>query len=196
MKLSLALAFAATPPPVLALDFMGIRLGSEPSFPQCKHFAYDNPVEYMKPGYGTQPVRPCWLPRPVNGESPRLSTLAIHAAPEHWPESVVTLTAITVDGRIEALTAETQGQAVQEEVLAGLKRKFGAPTKLSSTPLNNAFGAEFRSIDAEWVTEDGRVEMSGIKGRRDSGQVMVITNAGAQAMVEIEQAEQGKKASF
>lgn len=195
-KLSLTLAFCVMATPASALDFMGIPLGQAPTFPECKHFAYDKPAEYMKPGYGTQPVRPCWLSRPLKGESERLSTLAIHAAPEHWPATVTTLTAITVDGRIEALVAETNGQAGQEEILSGLKRKFGPPTKLSSTPARNAFGAVYQSIDAEWVTPDGRVEMSGIKGRRDSGQVMVITKAGEQTMSAIEQAAQDRQPSF
>lgn len=196
MKIATALACCFAPIPASALDFMGIRLGEPPNFAECKHFSYDKPAEYMKPGYGVQPVRPCWLARPASGEDPRLGTLVIHADAEHWPKTIINLTAITVDGRIEALVAATRGEVEQEEVLAGLKKKFGAPNRLATIPMHNAFAAEYLSISAEWHLPDGRVEMEGIRGRRDAGQIMVITTSGDAIMTDIARSTEEKKPAF
>lgn len=171
-----------------ALDFMGIPMGEPVSMVRCVDFKYDNAVEYMKPGYGTQPVKPCWLPdgdrrvRTIPADGPFV--IWIHAAADKWPEGVVRTMGIVIDGKIESITAETRGAVAQESLFAGLSTKFGPPKKLEMVAFQNAFSATYQSIDAIWETGDATVNFRGFKDTLTLGYITANTYAGTAYLTE------------
>jgi len=180
-----------------ATDFIGLELGKPLDMVRCVTFSYADPAVYLKPGYGKQPVYPCWVPSADKSDKVVRSTgMYVVIVQTDVPEGVSMLMPILFDGSIEVVVAETRGLAVQEELVAALVRKFGEPTKRTVEHPSNAFGATFPSINAEWVLPDARVEFSGVKGSVKNGRITVMTTRGEELMQAQAEAEQGKKIGF
>lgn len=89
------------------------------------------------------------------------------------------------DGALQVLVVPTAGASVQDDVLADLVSKYGAPTSRSSRQVGNAQGAVVQALRATWALDTLRVEFIGVAGRLDMGSVLIGTPAGVQARLQL-----------
>src|SRR5262249_47195460 len=65
-----------------------------------------------------------------------------------------TLTVTVLEEKIMGISFVTNGFSDTDRVVSALIEKFGAPTKSTSTPLENALGAHFRRVECNWLRQD------------------------------------------
>lgn len=94
-----------------------------------------------------------------------------------------TLAAYLLDGRLERLAFSTDGYSSQERDLAELTQKLGEPSTQTTSTKQNAFGAQYESITAQWSLGDViTVTFTGTTHRIDEGRVVLATRAGDEAL--------------
>ncbi len=180
-----------------AADFIGIELGKPLDMVRCVTFSYSDPAVYLKPGYGKQPIYPCWVPQADKRDTVvRATGMYVVIVQADVPEGISMLMPILFDGSAEVVVADTRGLAVQEGLATALAKKFGEPTKHSVEHRSNAFGATFPSIKAEWLLPDARVEFNGVNGNVKNGRITIMTPRGERLMQAQAEAEQGGKVGF
>lgn len=86
-----------------------------------------------------------------------------------------------VDRKLVHATIYTRGIPHHEEVLAALTEKYGRPSGVTATTVQNRMGAKFESVEARWQIGDMRVDYVSSAGRIDRGLIVVSTPEGAAA---------------
>jgi hypothetical protein len=98
------------------------------------------------------------------------------------------MSAFVLDHNIEAISFSTGGLDTNESVLAALREKYGQPAAIHTTPMQNAFGAQFQAIVAIWHVGDITVTYEAGNLDMTSGSVEIATSQGEAALAEIAQA--------
>ena len=80
-----------------------------------------------------------------NGYDQRLTRL-----PRNKPDYLAVVEVAAKDGKVENVTALTEGLPVQGEVFKALRSKFGAPKELSREAVRTGLGTTFGRIRARW----------------------------------------------
>jgi hypothetical protein len=95
------------------------------------------------------------------------------------PSIAAGVSALLIDGRLESVSIDTAGLSNQDQVMAALKQKYGAPTSTNETKKQNSFGAVFNSHFAVWKFANLTVVFKGTTSHIDSGLVNIETKKGA-----------------
>lgn len=80
-----------------------------------------------------------------------------------------------IDGKIEYLSFNTNGYAVQDEVFKALKNKYGSPIWNKNQPYKNMFGKQAIAYQAIWLIFSDRLYFSGFSDQIDKGSVIFTT---------------------
>ena len=153
------------------LTVFGFELGKPLTLPECPYTTL--PGDNFKL-YEVVPPRTCYQePRAVNGYG--IPVREIDFGKTSAPPYVLywRMFAVEQGGDLIGVRFSTPGISAQDVVLGELRRKYGAPTSISSEPLQNAFGATFDSVSALWRGGAVDVTFEGTFGRLDRGEVTI-----------------------
>lgn len=158
-------------------DIVGIELGVDGyTVPECNRQNEDGFNVYSIP-YGP---RPCTANSHASLNSPPTSEpdLGATTGPREIevqidPPFGVKSHAIVrmAGGRIERVLIPTSPVDAQRNVLDALTEKYGKPTSLQVRPMQNAFGAKFDSIEANWNLPSLEISFIG-SGNLDEGVIV------------------------
>ena len=129
------------------LTAFGFEIGKPLYLPECEF----NPV--LK--YSGPQKKICMEPRGLTS-----SFVSVHFPSNERP-SLLSTDAVSVKlfiGNLEALGFGTKGFESKETVLQTLEQKYGKPTRLIETKVQNRLGAKFDSFLATWEFADLYVE--------------------------------------
>lgn len=99
----------------------------------------------------------------------------------HWPHNYklyfpgsikggTSLSGFAINGAVESISLGTGGLIVEDQVLAGLMKKFGKPTILKTSTMLSSDGKSAKFKAATWINDELQVEFQGVRpGRRKSG---------------------------
>lgn len=90
-----------------------------------------------------------------------------------------------VNGNLEGISFNTLGLSTQDQVLQSLTDKYGPPTESKTVEEQNRMGAKFHVIFASWKLRGLNVEFEGAAGSFDSGLVIIETDKGAAARLQV-----------
>ena len=168
----LALSLLTASAPVLASEptaIFGIELGKPLTLPECSYQIgggmklYDT-VQQAKCKEDQRPDRAIGVTwTPVNFPADQAPVIA------KWTY----VNAYMLNGIVEGIEFPTAGVSSQYVVLTQLKQKFGAPSAVSTRSAQNAMGAAFSVIEAEWHTGAITVSFHGALDQFDKGRVEI-----------------------
>lgn len=151
-------------------SFLGVQLGAEFDMPKC--------VSNHKIRSYEQPVTPCWGDEVFITE-PDISTgsfeVGVGTDNTTRPSGIKDARLIVVGGYVSGVTVSTSGLDSQENLLAALTAKFGAPTLTDTQEMRNRMGATFTRIIARWKLPGLDVGFLGMGGSIDHGIITVYT---------------------
>lgn len=81
---------------------------------------------------------------------------------------------IRPDGTINFASVETGGAKYQEEIFDLLTTRYGKPSAIKRSVVQNAFGAQFEKIEATWSLNDGSLIFHGVEERIDHGSMGLV----------------------
>lgn len=163
------------------LDVLGLRLGAEFALPECP---IDAPVNsYLSPRYKHPHEMKGAMPCFQQGYSPKPGFVldknyaSVDVVIDQLPAGLRQdyLSVKVIDGKIENVSIATYGLNSQAGVLDLLTEKYGTPTVLNRSKVQNRMGAEFDQIDAEWKFSDLSVMFVGMGSKIDMGIVDIST---------------------
>lgn len=151
----------------------GIEFGKPLTLPECSYQMgggmklYDTlqRAECQEPARPDRAAGVTWAP--VNFPPDSAPTIA------KWTY----INAYMLNGIVEGIEFPTAGVSSQDIVLAQLKQKFGPPSTQSSRRAQNAMGATFQVIEAEWHSGTITVSFHGALDQFDKGRVEICRKA-------------------
>lgn len=100
------------------------------------------------------------------------STRSIELRPQRPEWMKTNILAETSNGQVVGAGVTTNGFVVQDDVLAYMKLRYGAPATLKRTGSANGFGEEFQIIHATWRTPDQHlIKFDGATDTLEEGEV-------------------------
>lgn len=166
-------------------DIFGFEIGKPLTLPECA-------VQIATPQgnkiyFAAQNVT-CLEDRPNHGEPWRA---VLRFSPTDAPSFVKDHEAYPVLSRgvLIGLDFETYGIKYQDAAFAEIQQKYGKPTKTIKLQEQNALGASFAVIHAQWHLTGIIVAFNGADGAFDEGSVSIDTPASANARTAWEQAK-------
>ena len=82
---------------------------------------------------------------------------------------------VSPEGRPTWFYVRTGGLQAQDAALEYLQRTYGKPTHIERVAKQNAFGAQFQGIVANWTLPNGySVDFEGIKDTVDEGEIKAV----------------------
>jgi hypothetical protein len=156
----------------------GFNLGGSLSLPECSTSAV-GANRFYKHSDGVV----CFERSDENAEAPLINERITIRFPFDKQPPLVSGTGISacvVDGTLESVSFSTAGMYDQDRVLAELKNKYGVPSTISETKMQNAMGAVFASHYAVWRFLNLSVSFRGTTARIDDGLVTIETKKGAE----------------
>ncbi len=167
-----------------AADIAGITLGTRVQIPECKKERQQGLVIYAAEGQ----VYPCF--EDFRGA---MGTMKIQASLPEGPDydgvTSIELGSAAVpvgvsakadilmlDGVPEQVSLSTDGIESQDRLYTLLVEKYGPPSETKEVQLQNAFGAEYRSIEASWVLKRINVYFFGVVGSPSEGRITARTD--------------------
>lgn len=157
-----------------SFDFMGIQIGGD--------LGTSCAIEEIE---SQRFELPCWIDSDLNNDPRRKrhyygdrDALLVHTPTNKRPVGTGDVSALVLNGRVEAVTVRTDGFAHQEQIFDQLQVKFGKPDSVRRSPVISAVGAKFDSIEAVWILPTGRAEFVGISSQVTRGFIKVYSNEG------------------
>ncbi|MDR7135251.1 hypothetical protein J2X06_002460 [Lysobacter niastensis] len=177
-----------------SLDVLGLRLGAEFTLPEC-------PIDpalsrYVGPRYkyahemtGSMPCfQQGYAPKPGFVLDKSYASLEVMIDPLPAGLRQDSIDVKVIDGRIENVSAGTYGLKSQEGLLELLTEKYGSPTTLNHSKVQNRMGAEFNQVDATWKFSDLTITFVGMGSTIDWG-IIEISTPKANAVAEAKREE-------
>lgn len=174
------IALAATLPAVF-----GIQLGAPVALPECARAEIAHGV--LSPDLYAQGQAVLCEQRPgvQYHADPHQGGIVFPTAQMPLILGFPTIATIILDGKLEAIRADTLGLSQADAIMDQLKQKFGPPTETADeTVYIRKF--PWLSVRALWIRDGYRVEYHGIGGNRSYGWVRVETEK-ARAVREAEE---------
>lgn len=166
------------------VDIAGIALGSKVQIPECKKerqhgmvlYATENQAypcfEDFRGARGTM-NRQIDLPRGRDYDGITSIELGAAAVPAGVsPKASI----LMLSGVPEQVSLTTDGVEVQDTLYALLVAKYGSPSDTKEVQMQNAFGAQYRSIEASWVLGRMNVHFFGVLGSASEGSIIASTD--------------------
>jgi len=91
-----------------------------------------------------------------------------------WITSNLWLT--VANNKIKEIYIRTGGEPAQQDAFAYMKRTFGKPTDVKYIQLQNAYGANYKSVEAMWIFTNGSGALKGIDENVTEGSILLISN--------------------
>lgn len=160
--------FLAAASPAPSVSLYGLSLGAPLSLKECE--SQGTAMCYQRlPGTLADTILP---PKPGEFRSLRVfyATGALpRIADTNW------LLVKVADGIIQEIAIGTKGVEAQQSAFDQLTEKFGKPGLFKPSQVQNAFGAKYDSIYAEWQNAGGVVKFFGTIQRIDGGLIVALT---------------------
>lgn len=159
------------------MSVFGVELGKPITLPECPYKQLSDGMKL----YDVMPKLTCVHdPHPLQGygQPPR----ELSFGRDEVPAIVKNWTAFLLqdeNGNVIGFHFLTRGIETQDAVLAQLKAKYGAPSKIEPRSIRTAVGGPFDTFDAQWTLPDLVVEFQATNGRIDRGDVTVDLPAAA-----------------
>lgn len=147
-----------------AVSLYGITLGAPLNLPRC--------------GEATVPV--CFFTI-ADVDVAVLGHAYVHfegIAPVWWSAANDAVNLTVLEGKVEQIIINTRGAEFQGKAAADLSAKFGAPSKTSTSVMQNQFGAKFNIATSAWQSGDVLITLTGAGRSLADGEVRAITAAG------------------
>lgn len=145
------------------MDVVGITLGAPLTVPKCKGSGYDKSHNV---------VETCWRRSEFSTAKGPLrdsDSVEVLVVEEKLPVGVYYLDDVSIkDGVVTSLQLRTLGDIYQEDLYRMVVAKWGEPLEGNVTKLQNGFGAQYASIDAQWSFSKLQIIFMGRTGT-DSG---------------------------
>jgi hypothetical protein len=149
----------------LPRDIVGVELGATLSLPKC--------------GFSLGRIKTACVETGMNPRQSHDSSaewLELHL-PDVPPGFLDKPWILVIDGQVERVELMTRGIDWQQSVLASLIDKYGEPHELKNASSQNAYGASFDVVEAQWTSEAISVIFDGAFGSIRYGRVWVETPA-------------------
>jgi hypothetical protein len=151
------------------------------AYPECRFEILDAYRGPLKSYFAQQRVS-CVELSDEDGNSVRQALIKFTF--EEQPEQVAGNVVIKlVADRVELISFGGLGPASQPSAIRALSRKFGRPTFVDSTVLQNGFGARIGVLSAAWKFGDLEVEFDGAD---DNGRGRTVISTSTWRLLEIE----------
>lgn len=165
-------------------DIAGITLGARIHIPECGKERRHGVIIYATEGQ----VYPCFedfrgargtmksaagLPKGPDYDGVTSIELGSSAVPAGVSAKANIL---MLDGVPEQVSLSTDGVESQDRLYALLIEKYGPPSETKEVQLQNAFGAQYRSIEASWVLRRINVYFFGVLDSPSEGKITARTD--------------------
>jgi hypothetical protein len=97
--------------------------------------------------------------------------------PPEKPSYLFNMTVAVLDGKIVEVAVGTNGLSYQNEVYRALQSKFGKPAWSKTDVIQNAFGATFKRLRAQWRLKNASLTMYGGETSTNMGAIYLSDNA-------------------
>jgi hypothetical protein len=170
---------------VFARSVFGLSLGEKLTMPECpfdarnKFYVDDSRVAAFDGKTLSQ--TPCFehWDTTLAGQPAGTEKVGIKYPEGESPSIAAGVAALLIDSHLESVFIDTAGLSNQDQVMAALKQKYGAPSNTSETKKQNSFGAVFNSHFAVWKLANLTVVFKGTTSDINSGLVSIETKKGA-----------------
>jgi hypothetical protein len=143
------------------VTFRGIALAQPLSIPKCNQSIH-------------QPT--CWVQtNPQNCPGKIVVRLSEQEGNAFPTQLAVNICIYVINGKVAEISQTTLGIEHQDQVLDALQAKFGKPTAITTSKVQNRMGARFDVIDAEWNLHDLEVEFTGATTDLNYGEISITT---------------------
>lgn len=112
--------------------------------------------------------------------------------PEEKPDYLFTMHVAAVDGRIVEVVVGTHGLNYQDIVYKALRNKFGKPASAKTDVMQNAFGAAYKRLRAEWRLKNATLTMYGAESSVNSGAIYLADREYSKRVDDYTKAREGK----
>jgi hypothetical protein len=158
-------AGTVTPPaPALPtpMDVLGVTIGEPLKLPRCaKREDFDTKISCWRKNYGDQQQ---------SKTVPSDAALDVYFADSDVPGGIYgSADVVVTDGKVLDISLSTM-DFEQESIYKLLEAKWGKPYQANIANLQNGFGAQFQSIEAQWVFPKLRILFLG-RATSDSGSI-------------------------
>lgn len=161
------------------MKVLGFQLGTRIALPECKvsSHVYISPRLPNYKLYADKQKTTC-IDEQRSPQKGKFGTRSIRLSEADTPQTVkgAQLGAFDSDGILVGISMSTYGVINQQFDLNQLTVKYGKPTRLSTTTVQNPFGARYEIIHARWWDLDGlSVSFDGSIGLLDEGLIVIDT---------------------
>jgi len=157
----------------------GYEFGKPLQLPTCPYKnIFPGSAEVM---YDTPTATTCLeKPHSVNGYGVPVRRLEFSHADAPTIVKNSSMIVLELNGVLVGIQFFTYGVKSQELTLDQLTAKYGKPSQINKSTVQNAYGAAFESISAKWVLPSVAVDFNGTVGNLDSGTVIIDSPEGSQ----------------
>ena len=154
----------------------GIRIGGPLSVPECPKMLRGGAfVMYER---SPMPCVKADAPTAAPGDFTRGGMIVFPFNQRPAQSSWDSVGLVMHEGRVGALVVGTFGHAVQSTIFDDLVAKYGKPVESAMLPVQNAMGAKYESIVAQWEVGTVHVQFFGISGKLNQGLLLIGTKDG------------------
>jgi hypothetical protein len=155
----IVVAALAWPASAAEITVLGLKLGAPLTLPRCAN----------------RDTKPCISSSDLAYRNAKQGEKVVHVDNVNPPFAKYDPEVRLLAGKIEAVGIYTQGVSTQQAAYDALVEKFGNPLSVEQIPVQNAFGAQYKIIEATWQTVDVSVEFRGATDTLTMGWIFVQT---------------------
>ncbi len=138
------------------MTVFGLKLGEKFDLAECDKYPKIEVYQINKKGVCFQRSE---VKYPIRDKKPSTSPIVndlvwISFPTNEYPDVANDIRAVVIDGNLESIIFFTDGVKNGEFVLESLTRKYGKPTNLISSKVQNGLGATFDAYVAEWTFDN------------------------------------------
>ena len=155
-----------------AVEVFGFKLGQPLAIPECEKVSGHT--------FGAE-TDPCFEKYPYE----RYTEGGPNIIYLHFPNGQIPkmihgthIECMLIEGKLEAIKFSTSGLKDIERVLAALTAKYGKPLSIERPVVQNAMGAQYEDLDAQWDLPNLFVRFRGLSESITSGWVIIRTDKG------------------
>ena len=130
-------------------EVVGITVGKPLGLPRCSH------------RWPEKASSRCWTSDVEMGATLQEdATVDVELPDGELPSGILAVQVVMLDGKVYDITLTTM-DVFQRDLLAMLAAKWGTPSQSNVAQLQNGFGAQSESLEAQWLFSDMRVSFFG-----------------------------------
>lgn len=168
----------------------GFTFGAPIDLPECR---FETSVTSGYKVYAEYQLQTCLEAK--NEHAGKVVERSLHFSSEDMPKIISGgfVEIMTSDDALIGVRFATSGIKDQAAVLQDLRSKYGVPTSVYTTSVQNSFGATYKVIHAKWKLRGLSVSFDGARDTLDAGRVYIDTPEAVKARVEWDAPHEGRK---